>query len=93
MKTKVKIYNIERKWNDEASETTTSDQVVVGACPFEVWGDEPDEWTENQTVFDQSIFYFFDSLDELKSCCGENGTREWHIISYEFYRDADLSRI
>jgi len=56
MKTAAKIYNIERKWNDEASETTTSDQVVVGACPFEVWGDEPDEWTENQTVFDQSIF-------------------------------------
>jgi len=93
MKTKVKIYNIERKWNDETSDTVVSDQVAVGACPFEVWGDEPDEWTESQTILDQRIFHFFESLDELKSYCGNDGTGEWHIIGYEFQCGADLSQI
>ena len=93
MKTKVKIYNIERHWNEEKSDTAVSDQVAVGACPFEVWGDEPDEWTENQTDFDLSIFHFFESLDELKSYCDDIGGVEWRIISYEFQRVADLSQI
>ena len=93
MNTKVKIYNIEWHWNDDPNKTIGSTQVTVGACPFEVWGDEPDEWTENQTGFDLSIFHFFESLDELKSYCSNDGTGEWRIISYEFQRVADLSQI
>jgi hypothetical protein len=93
MNTEVKIYNIERKWNDEPNKVTSSTQVAVGACPFEVWGDEPDEWTESQKVFDLSIFHFFESLDELKSYCDDIGGVEWRIISYEFQRVADLSQI
>jgi len=94
MNKKVKIYNIERNWNDETSDTIVSDQVAVGACPFEVWGGEPDEWTENQTGFDQRIFHFFESLDELQSYCGTTSAiNEWNIISHEFYREAYLSKI
>lgn len=93
MNTKVKIYNIERHWNEEKSDTVVSDQVAVGACPFEVWGNEPDEWTENQTGFDQRIFNFFESLDEMQSYCGSNKTGEWSILSHEFYREADLLKI
>jgi hypothetical protein len=94
MNTKVKIYNIEWHWNDDPNKTIGSTQVTVGACPFEVWGDEPDEWTENQTALDLSIFHFFESLDELKSYCSNwAGADEWRIISYEFQRVADLSKI
>jgi hypothetical protein len=94
MNTEVKIYNIEWNWNDEPNKVMGSTQVAVGACPFEVWGDEPDEWTENQTGFDLSIFHFFESLDELKSYCGDvGGGVEWRIISYEGIRVADLLKI
>tara|TARA_R110001632_G_scaffold209836_1_gene334663 strand:- start:293 stop:571 length:279 start_codon:yes stop_codon:yes gene_type:complete len=90
---KIKIYNIEWNWVVDPYDEPISTQISVGACPFDVWGDEPDDWTESQTGFDQSIFHFLESLDELKSYCKNDGAGEWHIIKYEFCREADLSKI
>jgi len=92
MNTKIKVYTIEWNWCDGSDDSTLPNLVTVGACPFEVWGDE-DDWTENQLAFDQQIHYWFEDMDELKSYCVNDGKSEWHINSYAFDHDNDLSQI
>ena len=92
MNTKIKVYSLEWNWSDGSDDSTLSNLVTVGACPFEVWGWE-DEWTESQTEFDARIHYWFEDMDELKAHCGNDGKSDWYIKSYEFDHDNDLADI
>ena len=101
MNTKVKVYNITWNYAKNPSDEDSCTQVSVGACPFEVWGDD-DDWTENQEGFDQRIWHFFDNMDELKEytvpCDGATGNHafiddEWYITSYDFSKELDLATL
>mgnify|MGYP003129269288 CR=1 FL=1 len=76
---KIQIYDIEWSWCDEPNEPRFS-QVCVGFCPFEEWGDDMDKWTSNQTRFDESIWHFFEDVEELKEYTQVDG--DWFIKSY-----------
>ena len=101
MNTKVKVYNITWNYAKNPSDEDSCTKVSVGACPFEVWGDD-DDWTENQEGFDQRIWHFFDNMDELKEytvpCDGATGNHafiddEWYITSYDFSKELDLATL
>ena len=77
----MQIYDIEYTWFDEPNEPRFT-QVSVGFCPFEEWGDLED-WTSEQTRFDESIFYFFENIEELKEHTVNDNKGEFLIKSYE----------
>lgn len=93
MNTKIKVYDITWNWTVDPYDEPSSTQVTVGADPFEVWGDDMDEWTDQQVGFDQNIWHFFEDMDELKSYCKNDGEGEWYIESYEFDYEDDLANI
>ena len=93
MNTKIKVYTIEWNWSVDPHDEPSFTRVTFGADPYEVWGDNPDEWTEEQTGWDQTIWHFFEDMDELKSYCVNDGKGEWYIESYEFDHDDDLADI
>ena len=101
MNTKVKVYNITWNYSKNPSDGDSHTRVSVGACPFEVWGDDLD-WTESQQEFDQRIWHSFDNMDELKEytvpCEGATGNHafiddEWYITSYDFDHELDLATL
>ena len=94
MNTKVKVYDITWNWTVDPYDEPAETQVTVGADPYKVWGAHPDEWTEEQTEWDQTVWHFFKDMDELKSYCKDNVRNgEWYIESYEFDYDDDLANI
>jgi len=93
MNTKVKVYTIEWNWSVDPYDEPSFSRVTVGANPFDVWGDDMDKWTEEQDGFDQTVWHFFEDMDELKSYCKNDGEGEWYIESYEFDHDDDLANI
>jgi hypothetical protein len=92
--TKVKVYNITWNWDIDPYDEPSETQVTLGACPFELWGDDTDKWTEEQVGFDQSIWHFFNDEEDFQSYVGkkEDGG-DWHIIDYEFSHEEDLAEI
>lgn len=93
MNTKIKVYDVAWNWTVDPYDEPCETQVTVGANPFDVWGDNPDEWTLDQTEWDRSIWHFFEDMDELKSYCVNNGKGEWYIESYDFDYEDDLANI
>ena len=93
MNTKIKVYDIAWNWTVDPYDKPSETQVTVGANPYDVWGDNPDDWTLDQTEWDQRIWHFFEDMDELKSYCLNNGKGEWYIESYEFDFEDDLANI
>jgi len=78
----IQIYDIEYCWFDEPNKPRFT-QVSVGFCPFEEWGDDMDKWTSDQTRFDESIFHFFEDIEDLKHYAREDdGKGEWFIKEY-----------
>lgn len=92
--TKVKVYNITWNWDIDPYDKPGETQVALGACPFELWGNDINEWTEEQFFFDQTIWHFFDDEKDFQSYVGkyEDGS-DWHIINYEFSHEEDLAEI
>jgi len=89
----IQIYDIEYCWFDEPNKPRFT-QVSVGFCPFEEWGDDMDEWTSDQTRFDESIFHFFENIEELKEHTVNDDKGEFLIKSYEpFEKPFDPSTI
>ena len=93
MNTKIKVYTIEWNWSVDPYDEPSFSRVTVGADPYEVWGDDPDEWTEEQVGWDQTIWHFFEDMDELKSYCVNDGKGEWYIKSHEFDHELDLATL
>ena len=94
MNTKVKVYDIIWNWDIDPHDEPCNSQVTVGADPFEVWGDELDDWTEEQIGFDQEHWHFFEDEEDLQTYVGKKEERNnWHIIKYEFSHEVDLTDI
>jgi len=79
----IKLYDIEMNWKDVPNGIKIKKTVAVGFCPFEKWGDDMDKWTSDQTRFDESIFYFFENIEELKEHTVNDDKGEFLIKSYE----------
>ncbi len=88
----IQIYNIKMYWYDDPSQPSFY-RVSVGFCPFEEFGDDLEDWTDSQTAFDESIFYFFQDLEELKEYTKKSGLGEWYIEKYDLDETINLEDI
>ncbi len=94
MKNKIiEIYNVKIYWYDKPKQPEFY-QVSVGFCPFEEWGDDLENWTGSQTALDESLFYCFEDLDELKEHTKKEDNRgEWYIEEYNIDETINLLAI
>jgi len=88
----IQIYNIKMYWYDEPSQPYFY-RVSVGFDPFEEWGENDIEWTNSQSEFDESLFYCFEDLEELKEYTKKNGYGEWYIEKYDLDEIINLEDI
>ena len=88
----IQIYNVKMYWYDEPSQPYFY-RVTVGLCPEREWGDNLENWTDSQTAFDETIFYCFEDLEELKEYTKKNGYGEWYIEKYDLDETINLEDI
>ena len=81
-------------WYDEPSQPNFY-RVSVGFLPEREWGDDLENWTDSQTAFDETIFYYFEDLEELKEYTQKEGVAfgEWYIEKYDLDETINLEDI
>jgi hypothetical protein len=78
----IKLYTIHCHWKDESESERMFRTVAVGLHPNREWGDNEEEWTEEQQDFDAQIFYYYEDYAELNQHLKDGDeTREDFIVT------------
>lgn len=76
----IKLYTIQCTWKD--GDVLRFRTVAVGLHPNREWGDDEENWTEEQKDFDAQIFHYYEDYSELNQHLKDGDeTREDFIVT------------